>query len=74
MKKNEALPEVVRESFLIDLKGTKNHSWQGNITWVAKEETVAFRSALELLHLISTAVDEEGDPIAWGDAPEQEDK
>ena len=34
-------------------------TWQGSVTWVEKKEKQQFRSALELLKLIESALDEE---------------
>ena len=35
---------------------TQNKSWQGSVTWVDKNETQYFRSALELIHMINDTV------------------
>lgn len=43
-------------SFLIDIVDTRNHTWQGKVYWVQEKKTVTFRSALELMQLISSAV------------------
>ena len=37
----------------------QNATWQGSVTWVEKKEKQQFRSALELLKLIESALDEE---------------
>lgn len=43
-------------SFLIDIKDTQNATWQGSITWVEEQKTEYFRSVLELLRLMDSAV------------------
>ena len=42
-------------TFIIQIKGTANHTWQGVIKWADTEETTSFRSALEMLQLIDSA-------------------
>ena len=46
-------------SFLIDIVDTRNHTWQGKLYWVQEKKTVTFRSALELMQLIGSAVSPE---------------
>ena len=57
------------QSFIVDIKCTQNHNWQGNLTWVDKKKTLAFRSALELIKLIDSAMEsaapEEEREISW---------
>ena len=43
-------------SFLIDIVDTQNHTWQGRLYWVQEKKSVNFRSALELMQLLSSAV------------------
>ena len=46
-------------TFLVHVKYRQNATWQGSVTWVEKKEKQQFRSALELLKLIESALDEE---------------
>lgn len=46
-------------TFHIFVKYRQNATWQGLVTWVEKKEKQQFRSALELLKLIESALDEE---------------
>ena len=46
-------------TFHIFVKYRQNATWQGSVTWVEKKEKQQFRSALELLKLIESALDEE---------------
>ncbi len=49
------------KSFLIDIVDTQNHTWQGKIRWVQEQKEVPFRSALEMMELIQSAVGDETD-------------
>ncbi len=44
-------------TFVIEVKGTKNCSWQGVVTWVEKQQKKSFRSTLELLRLLDSTID-----------------
>ena len=43
-------------SFVIEIKDTQNESWQGTIQWVNGKKAENFRSALELIKLIDSAL------------------
>lgn len=43
-------------TFIVKVMDQQNNSWQGSITWVENDETMYFRSALELLHLMDGAI------------------
>ena len=43
-------------TFLVEIKSCKNQSWQGRLTWVEKNQTTSFRSALELMKIMDSAV------------------
>lgn len=46
------------ETFVIDIRHSQNSSWQGEITWVTGEnEKLHFRSGLELIKIIDTALE-----------------
>ena len=57
------------QSFVVDIKCKQNHTWQGNVTWVEQKKTLPFRSALELLKLMDSAMEamapEEEKPEDW---------
>lgn len=44
-------------TFVIRVQHRQHSSWQGRVTWLEEDETVYFRSALELLKLIDGALD-----------------
>lgn len=52
-KKKSASKEHI---FIIDVKGTQNSTWQGTITWTEEQKQVAFRSTLELIRLLDSAI------------------
>ena len=43
-------------TFIIDVKSTQNHTWQGTVTWTQENRQLAFRSTLELIRLLDSAV------------------
>ena len=50
------------ETFIINVKCRQNRTSQGTVTWIEGQKEVPFRSALELIKLIDSAmevVDEE---------------
>ena len=49
-----------REAFLIQILNTQNATWQGTVTWTDGKKTQSFRSALELIKLIDSALEEQG--------------
>lgn len=44
---------------MIVVKNTQNETWQGSIRWVEEKRETQFRSALELMKLIDSAIDTE---------------
>lgn len=54
--KNNTIVEQENQTFVIDIKCRENYTWQGTVTWVQKQEMMPFRSMLELIHLIDSAV------------------
>lgn len=62
-------------TFLIHVQHRQNSSWQGRITWVDQKKTVYFRSALEMIKLVSDALDSVGEEDAaeptWQTEPEK---
>lgn len=53
-KKNEFV-------FTMDIKSARNHTWQGTLFCAQKKKEVPFRSALELIRLLDSAIDLEED-------------
>ena len=48
-----------KQTFVIDIVDQQNASWQGSVQWINTGKKENFRSALELLRLIDSALIEE---------------
>ena len=48
-----------REAFLVQILNTQNATWQGTVTWTDGKRPQSFRSALELIKLIDSALAEQ---------------
>ena len=53
-----------RDSFLVQIRNTQNATWQGTVTWTQSRRSESFRSALELIRLINSALEEEAGETA----------
>lgn len=80
-RKKEGMTRVMRDdelleqhgdmgTFVIRVQHRQHSSWQGRVTYMDKDQTVYFRSALELIKIIDSALDEAGGT----DEPEQTDE
>lgn len=49
-----------KQTFIVEVSDTQNQSWQGRIEWVQGQKKQSFRSVMELLRLIDSAVYDEG--------------
>ena len=47
------------QNFLITVRSKENHTWQGTVQWIEGGEQQHFRSVLELLKLMDSAVGDE---------------
>lgn len=47
-----------QHTFIIEIKSCQNETWQGSVSWVEGKKKQSFRSALELLKLMDSAIDE----------------
>ena len=56
-------------TFIVKILNQQNATWQGSVTWTEEQKVQNFRSALELLKLISEAL--EGDSGAEGGSHEK---
>lgn len=43
-------------TFIIRVQQRQNSTWQGRLTWVEQDTTMSFRSVIELIHLIESAM------------------
>lgn len=48
-------------TFVVKVNSNENHTWQGNITWVEENRSINFRSVLELMKLMDSAVNKDID-------------
>jgi hypothetical protein len=58
-KKQETLKKGEKGTFVVQVQYRQHATWQGKVLWAEKNETKQFRSALELLKLIDSALDED---------------
>ena len=55
---DEARPKMGKMStFAVQILFRRNASWQGTITWIDKQKTQNFRSVLELITLLNSALE-----------------
>lgn len=45
------------QNFVITVRSQENHTWQGTVSWVEGKKQENFRSVLELLKLLDSAVE-----------------
>lgn len=48
-----------KETFVVHIISQENATWQGQVTWLGKKETLTFRSFLELVKLMDNAMAED---------------
>lgn len=47
-----------KQTFILEINDCQNESWQGKIEWIQGQKREYFRSVIELLRLIESAVNE----------------
>ena len=50
-----------KQTFIIEILDNKDSTWQGKVDWVNGQKEQNFRSVMELLRLVDSAVHEAGD-------------
>lgn len=55
--KNEE--KKIPATFIVSVKSCQNGTWQGKVTWVESKQEHAFRSTLELIRLMDSAIPDE---------------
>lgn len=58
-----------KATFIVRIQYRQNSTWQGQVTWAEENQTVPFRSALELLKLIDSTMEAESG--SWKHAIEE---
>ena len=48
----------MRDTFVVQILDSQNATWQGTVTWTEGRQSKPFRSALELLKLIDSSLEE----------------
>lgn len=48
----------MRDTFVVQIMDSQNATWQGIVTWTEGKQTKPFRSALELLKLIDSSLEQ----------------
>lgn len=48
-------------TFIIEIKSNQYNSWQGSIEWIEGKRMESFRSVLELVKLMDSAIEEQGE-------------
>ena len=48
-----------KETFIVHIISQENTTWQGQVTWMGREETLSFGSFLELVKLMDHAMAED---------------
>ena len=49
------------DTFVVQILNTQNATWQGTVTWTDGKRRESFRSELELIKLIDSAVSKDGE-------------
>ena len=65
MDENKKTITTKDKTFVIEIKDTQNATWQGTITWTQENKKVAFRSSLELMRLLDSAIGTVDDSPQW---------
>ncbi len=53
------MKQTKTNSFLVVVKDTQQETWQGTIEWIEQNKKESFRSALEMLKLIDSALEDD---------------
>lgn len=53
------MEQLKNQTFIVDIKDNQNATWQGSLSWVQGNKKENFRSALELIKLIDSAIEKE---------------
>ena len=61
----------MRQGFVVEILYQEHATWQGKITWVNENKTQNFRSAMELLRLIDSTMDNDAHRT-WEEVPRKE--
>lgn len=57
--------KIRKESFIINIQFQQNATWQGTITWIEEKKTHHFRSTLEMIKLMDSAISQKSESEGW---------
>lgn len=60
-----------KATFVVRIHFRRNSTWQGTVTWADTKRTQNFRSALELVRLMDSAMHDSRQPVEWKDQQEE---
>ena len=52
-------PSKKRQTFIVEVTDYQKHAWQGQICWIQEDKKVPFRSVMEMLKIMDSALTEE---------------
>lgn len=61
MKRGRDGEDMKNTTFIIEIKSNQYNSWQGSIEWIEGKRMESFRSVLELVKLMDSAIEEQGE-------------
>lgn len=61
-KKNSA------QTFIVEVKCQQHSTWQGTVAWVEGKKKQPFRSALEFIRLLDSAIGADNEDVDEGEA------
>ena len=50
-----------KQTFIVEIIDHQRSTWQGQIHWIQGNEKISFRSVMEMLHLMDSAINDEND-------------
>ena len=50
-----------KQTFIVEVIDHQKSTWQGQVYWIQGDKKISFRSVMELLHLMDSAISDEGD-------------
>ena len=62
---NETIQRGDKPTFIIKVQYRQNTSWQGTIKWVENDVEKTFRSTLELIRLMDSAIEKDEEELKW---------
>ncbi len=65
------MEEKKEATFVIHVKKSKDNGWQGQVNWADHDEKLNFRSAMELINIMDSALDYVEEPETVEDAPKK---